>query len=132
MLAFPLTQQPISFVGDPTGTAAVSGEVGLEEGWHIARDVLGADAHAQVKPSDRRSRGCARAGPTATARTHWHPPTFAGAADANATACLAGHPVIAVAVGNAISGAFLSHGFQANRIVAPGRRRVSCWPRRAE
>jgi malonate decarboxylase gamma subunit len=45
---------------------------------------------------------------------------FAGAAaaDAYASARLAGHPVIALLVGKAMSGAFLSHGYQANRILA--------------
>src|SRR3712207_1904248 len=35
-----------------------------------------------------------------------------------ATARLAGHPVVALVVGQAISGAFLAHGMQANRILA--------------
>lgn len=42
----------------------------------------------------------------------------AAAADAYATARLAGHPVIALIVGHALSGAFLAHGYQANRILA--------------
>jgi malonate decarboxylase gamma subunit len=42
----------------------------------------------------------------------------AAAADAYASARLAGHPVIALLVGNAMSGAFLAHGYQANRILA--------------
>jgi malonate decarboxylase beta subunit len=42
----------------------------------------------------------------------------AAAVDAYASARLAGHPVIALIVGNAISGAFLAHGLQANRILA--------------
>lgn len=42
----------------------------------------------------------------------------AAAADAYASARLAGHPVIALLVGKAMSGAFLSHGYQANRILA--------------
>ena len=29
-----------------------------------------------------------------------------------------GHPVIALVIGNAISGGFLTHGYQANRILA--------------
>jgi malonate decarboxylase gamma subunit len=40
------------------------------------------------------------------------------AADAYASARLAGHPVIAFLVGKAMSGAFLAHGYQANRIIA--------------
>jgi malonate decarboxylase gamma subunit len=42
----------------------------------------------------------------------------AAAVDAYASARLAGHPVIALIVGPAMSGAFLAHGYQANRIVA--------------
>src|SRR6202034_4751419 len=42
----------------------------------------------------------------------------AAAADAYASARLAGHPVIALLVGSAMSGAFLAHGYQANRILA--------------
>jgi malonate decarboxylase gamma subunit len=42
----------------------------------------------------------------------------AAAVDAYASARLAGHPVAALIVGPAMSGAFLAHGYQANRIVA--------------
>jgi malonate decarboxylase gamma subunit len=42
----------------------------------------------------------------------------AAAADAYASARLAGHPVVALLVGKAMSGAFLAHGYQANRILA--------------
>ena len=42
----------------------------------------------------------------------------AAAVDAYASAREAGHPVIALIVGPAMSGAFLAHGYQANRIVA--------------
>jgi malonate decarboxylase gamma subunit len=42
----------------------------------------------------------------------------AAAVDAYASARLAGHPVIALVVGPAMSGAFLAHGYQANRIIA--------------
>jgi malonate decarboxylase gamma subunit len=43
---------------------------------------------------------------------------LAGAADSYARARLAGHPVIALLVGKAMSGAFLAHGYQANRLIA--------------
>jgi len=39
------------------------------------------------------------------------------AVNAYATARMAGHPIVAVLVGNAISGAFLAHGMQANRLI---------------
>jgi malonate decarboxylase beta subunit len=42
----------------------------------------------------------------------------AAAVDAYASARLAGHPVIAFIPGKAISGAFLSHGMQASRLIA--------------
>ncbi len=37
---------------------------------------------------------------------------------AYANARLAGHPVIGLIVGKAMSGAFLAHGYQANRLIA--------------
>jgi malonate decarboxylase beta subunit len=43
---------------------------------------------------------------------------MAAAVDAYATARFAGHPVIALVVGSAISGGFLAHGFQASQILA--------------
>jgi malonate decarboxylase gamma subunit len=43
---------------------------------------------------------------------------LAGAAGAYAEARLAGHPVIGLIVGLAMSGAFLAHGYQANRLIA--------------
>ena len=43
---------------------------------------------------------------------------LAGAVDAYARARLAGHAVIGLLVGKAMSGAFLAHGYQANRLIA--------------
>ena len=42
----------------------------------------------------------------------------AAAADAYATARFSGHPVITLIVGQAISGGFLTHGYQANQLLA--------------
>jgi biotin-independent malonate decarboxylase gamma subunit len=42
----------------------------------------------------------------------------AASADAYASARMAGHPVIALIAGQAFSGGFLTHGYQANRILA--------------
>jgi malonate decarboxylase gamma subunit len=42
----------------------------------------------------------------------------AASADAYASARMAGHPVISLVVGQAFSGGFLTHGYQANRILA--------------
>ena len=69
---------------------AAGGEVGLLEGWTLAKvvnETIAADA-------------------------------LAGAAGAYAKARLAGHPVIGLIVGKAMSGAFLAHGYQANRLIA--------------
>jgi biotin-independent malonate decarboxylase gamma subunit len=40
------------------------------------------------------------------------------ATDAYASARFAGHPIVALVVGQALSGGFLTHGYQANRILA--------------
>jgi biotin-independent malonate decarboxylase gamma subunit len=44
--------------------------------------------------------------------------SLAAAADAYATARMAGHPVIALIVGTALSGGLLAHGDQAHRLLA--------------
>ena len=46
------------------------------------------------------------------------PLAAAASSDAYACARMAGHPVIAFVVGHAFSGGFLTHGYQANRILA--------------
>ncbi|WP_228140903.1 biotin-independent malonate decarboxylase subunit gamma, partial [Acinetobacter baumannii] len=43
---------------------------------------------------------------------------LAGAVDSYARARLAGHPIVSLLVGKSMSGAFLAHGYQANRIIA--------------
>jgi len=99
---------------------ARKGEVGLEEGWAIAHYVreaieqdAGGDRRAIVAIVDVPSQaygyneellGLHQAG--------------AAAVDAYAKARQAGHPVITLIVGHAISGAFLTHGLQSNRILA--------------
>ncbi|MEE4462711.1 biotin-independent malonate decarboxylase subunit gamma [Azotobacter chroococcum] len=100
---------------------ARSGEVGLLEGWSLGRaldEVIAADRDAPVKravvavvdvPSQAYGRREEALG------IHQ---ALAGAVDGYARARLAGHPVIALLVGKAMSGAFLAHGYQANRIVA--------------
>ncbi len=97
-----------------------NGEVGLEEGWSLARSLR------QVIKED--SKGTKRpiiAVVDVTSQAYGRREELAGihlacaaAVDAYATARMAGHPVIALVVGPAISGAFLSHGYQANRILA--------------
>ncbi|MBV8047771.1 MAG: biotin-independent malonate decarboxylase subunit gamma [Paludibacterium sp.] len=98
-----------------------NGEVGLVEGWTIARavdEVVEADRNAAQKrpivavidvPSQAYGRREEAFG------IHQ---ALAGAAGAYAKARLAGHPVIGLIVGKAMSGGFLAHGYQANRLIA--------------
>jgi malonate decarboxylase gamma subunit len=100
---------------------AAKGEVGLLEGWTLAKvvnETLDADANSDVKrpiiavidvPSQAYGRREEAFG------IHQ---ALAGAAGAYAKARLAGHPVIGLIVGKAMSGAFLAHGYQANRLIA--------------
>lgn len=97
-----------------------NGEVGLEEGWSLARavrEVVDADRNGTKRPIiavvDVKSQAYGRREELAGIHL-----ACASAVDAYATARMAGHPVIALVVGPAISGAFLSHGYQANRILA--------------
>ncbi|ENZ4140480.1 biotin-independent malonate decarboxylase subunit gamma [Enterobacter ludwigii] len=100
---------------------AAKGEVGLLEGWTLAKvvsETVAADANSAVKrpivavidvPSQAYGRREEAFG------IHQ---ALAGAAAAYANARLAGHPVIGLIVGKAMSGAFLAHGYQANRLIA--------------
>jgi len=113
----------IAVVPDPGSRfhRARHGEVGLVEGWELARaidQVVTRDSQQESKtvlvavidvPSQAYGRieegfGIHQA--------------LAGAAAAYAKARLAGHPVIGLIVGAAMSGAFLAHGYQANRLIA--------------
>jgi biotin-independent malonate decarboxylase gamma subunit len=96
------------------------GEVGLEEAYTLAarvREVIddrpGAAKRPIVAIVDVKSQAYGRREETAAIFL-----AAAAAADAYGSARLAGHPVIALVVGHALSGAFLTHGFQANRILA--------------
>ncbi|MCS0656802.1 biotin-independent malonate decarboxylase subunit gamma [Massilia terrae] len=113
----------IAVVPDPDNRfpRARGGEVGLVEGWQLARavqEVVELDRHAPVKrpivavidvPSQAYGRREEAFG------IHL---ALAGAAGAYAEARIAGHPVIGLIVGLAMSGAFLAHGYQANRLIA--------------
>ena len=99
---------------------ARSGEVGIDEGWSLAlhvRQVIAADCDGARRPIiaivDVASQAYGRREELLGIHL-----ACAAAADAYATARLAGHPVIALLVGKAMSGAFLAHGYQANRIIA--------------
>lgn len=119
-------QQPARFlavVADPENRfpRARNGEVGLLEGWGLAKAVdqaIELDRHGERKRSliaivDVPSQAYGRREEALGIHQ-----ALAGAADSYARARLAGHPVIALLVGKAMSGAFLAHGYQANRLVA--------------
>ncbi|NGY83201.1 hypothetical protein F6Y03_17975 [Bacillus megaterium] len=99
---------------------ARKGEVGLDEGWAIAkhvREIIKEDRNQSPRPIiaivDVPSQ--AYGYHEELLGIHY---ACGAAADAYAAARLAGHPVITLIVGKAISGAFLAHGYQSNRIVA--------------
>jgi malonate decarboxylase gamma subunit len=99
---------------------ARSGEVGIDEGWALAlhvRHAIAADHDAARRPIiaivDVSSQAYGRREELLGIHL-----ACAAAADAYASARLAGHPVISLLVGKAMSGAFLAHGYQANRIIA--------------
>lgn len=99
---------------------ARQGEVGLDEGWTLAREVreaMRADEGSVARPIvaivDVSSQAYGRREELLGIHL-----ACAAAADAYASARLAGHPVVALLVGKAMSGAFLAHGYQANRILA--------------
>jgi malonate decarboxylase gamma subunit len=113
----------IAVVPDPHNrfARARSGEIGLREGWQLARavhEVIQSDQAAPVKRPivaviDATSQAYGR-----TEEAYGIHQALAGAAGAYAEARLAGHPVIGLIVGSAMSGAFLAHGYQANRLIA--------------
>jgi len=99
---------------------ASRGEVGLEQAYTLAariREVITADRNGKKRPIiaivDVKSQAYGRREEIAGIHL-----AAAAAADAYATARFAGHPVITLIVGQAISGGFLTHGYQANRLLA--------------
>ncbi|WP_434497784.1 biotin-independent malonate decarboxylase subunit beta [Peribacillus frigoritolerans] len=99
---------------------ARNGEVGLQEGWSIAKHVR------EVIEEDRNGekRAIVAIVDVPSQAYGYHEELLgvhqacAAAVDAYVTARLEGHPVISFIPGNAISGAFLSHGMQAHRLIA--------------
>jgi malonate decarboxylase gamma subunit len=96
------------------------GEVGLEEAYTLAtrvREVIEQCKNPIKRPIiaivDVKSQAYGRREETAAIFL-----AAAAAADAYGSARLAGHPVITLVVGQALSGGFLTHGYQANRILA--------------
>lgn len=100
---------------------ARGGEVGLLEGWALARAVRDACAADQEAAQKRAIVAVIDVPSQAYGRTEEafgiHQ-ALAAAVDAYASARWAGHPVIGLIVGKAMSGAFLAHGYQANRLIA--------------
>ncbi|MGQ7816313.1 biotin-independent malonate decarboxylase subunit gamma [Metapseudomonas furukawaii] len=100
---------------------ARNGEVGLLEGWGLAKavgeaieaDAGRADKRVLVAVVDVPSQAYGRREEALGIHQ-----ALAGAVDAYARARLAGHPVIGLLVGKAMSGAFLAHGYQAQRLIA--------------
>lgn len=100
---------------------ARNGEIGLVEGWQLARavqQVVALDREQAIKRPivaviDVTSQAYGR-----REEAYGIHQALAGAAGAYAQARLAGHPVIGLIVGKAMSGAFLAHGYQANRLIA--------------
>jgi biotin-independent malonate decarboxylase gamma subunit len=112
----------LAIVPDPENRfpCARQGQVGLQEGWNLAkqiRDAIKADENGEKRaiiaivdvPSQAYGRREELLGIFLAA---------AAATDAYVSARLAGHPVISLLVGHAISGGFLTHGAQANRLLA--------------
>jgi biotin-independent malonate decarboxylase gamma subunit len=99
------------------------GQVGLEEAFTLATHLRAVIAEDRDQPReakrpiiaivDVKSQAYGRREETAGI-------FFAAAtsADAYASARMAGHPVISLVAGHAFSGGFLTHGYQANRILA--------------
>ncbi len=112
----------IAVIPNPNGRfpRARNGEVGLEEGWAIAqcvREAVGEDRHGEKRAIVAIVDVPSQAYGFREELLGIHL-SCAAAVDAYATARQAGHPVISLIVGKAISGAFLAHGMQANRILA--------------
>ncbi|MFX1739582.1 biotin-independent malonate decarboxylase subunit beta [Paraburkholderia sp. A1RI_3L] len=100
---------------------ATTNVVGLEQGWRLAqavREAIAEDAARDVRRPivavvDVKSQAYGYREEMLGIHL-----ACAAAVDAYASARQAGHPVVALIVGPAMSGAFLAHGYQGNRIVA--------------
>ncbi len=112
----------IAIVPDRVGRfhRARRGELGLDEAWAIAsrvREAIDLDKAIAPRPivAIVDVRGPAYGRREESAGLHL---AAAAAVDAYASARLNGHPVIALLVGNALSAAYLAHGYQASQIIA--------------
>jgi malonate decarboxylase beta subunit len=115
------TIRAISVVPNPLARfpRARQGQMGLEEGWGIARAIWEAiDSDLKIKRTIVAIvdvPGQAFGLQEEQLGIHL---SLAGAVDAYIAAREFGHPVVALIVGKAISGAFLAHGLQASEILA--------------
>ena len=97
------------------------GEVGLQEGWELAKYIRQA-IEADANTTDKRNIIAIIDVPS---QAYGYNEELMGiqfacaaAIDAYATARLGGHIITGLIVGNAISGAFLAHGLQSSRLIA--------------
>lgn len=113
----------LAVVPDPRNAfpRARHGEVGVTESLALARVIsriiLADRANAEKRPVVAIVDVPSQAYGQTEERIGLHQ-TMAAAVDAYHRARTAGHPVIALVVGSALSGGFLTHGLQANRILA--------------
>jgi malonate decarboxylase beta subunit len=118
------TVRAISIVPDPSARfpRARHGEMGVEEGWGIARVIWDAIDSDNAAGKIKRAILAIVDVPGQAFGLHEEQLgihlALAGAVDAYVAAREAGHPVVALIVGKAISGAFLAHGLQASEILA--------------
>jgi malonate decarboxylase gamma subunit len=112
----------IAVVPDPNSSypRARNGEVGLIEGWMLARAV-----HETIEADRNRAKRAVIAVVDVSSQAYGRREeafgihqALAGAAGAYAQARQLSHSVIGLIVGKAMSGAFLAHGYQANRLIA--------------
>lgn len=113
----------LAVVSDPANPfpRARGGEVGLLEGWGLAQAVDQAIEADRDSPHKRALIAIVDVPSQAYGRreeAYGIHQALAAAVDAYVRARLAGHAVIGLLVGKAMSGAFLAHGYQANRLLA--------------
>jgi len=118
------TIRAISVVPNPLARfpRARQGQMGVEEGWGIARAVWDAIDSDNAAGKTERAIVAIVDVPGQAFGLHEEQLgihlSLAAAADAHIAARESGHPVVALIVGKAISGAFLAHGLQASEILA--------------
>lgn len=113
----------LAVVPDPDSRfpRASKGEVGLEQGWELARLIR----EVMEEDRDKETKRPLIALVDVPSQAYGYKEELNGlflscaaSVDAYASARAAGHPVITVIVGNAISGAFLAHGLQGSYMIA--------------